>query len=234
MKAMILAAGRGERMRPLTDRTPKPLLTAQGKPLIDYHIERLAKAGWRDLVINHAWLGRQIEEWLGDGREYGVRIEYSPEKAPLETAGGIRRALDLLTRDDDWFLAINADIWTDFDLAGIPTPTPGMLAWLVLVDNPPHHPGGDFSLAPDGRVGLSGDGGRLTFAGISLLHRDLFTGLDPDQPRKLAPLLKAAMAADRVRGHFHHGHWYDIGTPERLEALHHWLGQRRTANPTTP
>lgn len=232
MKAMILAAGRGERMRPLTDRTPKPLLTVQGKPLIDYQIERLAKAGWRDLVINHAWLGRQIEEWLGDGRRYGVTIEYSREATGLETAGGIRHALALLTRNDDWFLVINADVWTDFDLAAIPAPDPGILAWLVLVNNPPHHPGGDFTLTADGHVRAVGDGGRLTFAGISLLHRKLFTGLDPDQPRKLAPLLEAAMAADRVRGHFHDGHWYDIGTPERLAALDHWLGQQRTAKPT--
>jgi MurNAc alpha-1-phosphate uridylyltransferase len=232
MKAMILAAGRGERMQPLTETTPKPLLRAGGKPLIEYHIERLAAAGWRNLVINHAWLGDQIETWLGDGARFGVHVEYSREGTPLETAGGIRRALDLLTTDSDWFLVVNADIWTDFDPADLPAPPTDALAWLVLVANPPHHPEGDFMLAPDGRVHPAGKGRRLTFSGISLLHRDLFANTDPHRPAKLAPLLREAMNAGRVRGHFHTGHWYDIGTPERLAALDYWLGQQKTANPT--
>lgn len=225
MKAIILAAGKGERMRPLTEKTPKPLLQAAGKPLIDYHIERLAAAGWRDLVINHAWLGEQIEAYLGEGQRYGVHIDYSREGTPLETAGGIRRALPLLCEDSDWFLAINGDIWCDYDFRALPRPGPDQRAWLLLVPNPGHHPEGDFILTEDGRVGEAGEGVRRTFAGISLLHRDLFEHVDPDQPSRLAPLLRRAMAQHQVTGHLHPGHWYDIGTPERLNALDHWLQQ---------
>lgn len=225
MKAMILAAGKGERMRPLTEQTPKPLLQAAGKPLIEYQIERLAAAGWRDLVINHAWLGDQIEAYLGNGERFGVHIDYSREGEPLETAGGIRRALPLLCAGNDWFLVINGDIWCDFDFRAIPDPEPGNLAWLLMVTSPPHHPGGDFVLGEKGEVTENGAGQRLTFAGISLLHRRLFAKIADAQPSRLAPLLRHAMRNHQVKGHFHPGHWYDIGTPERLTALDQWLQQ---------
>ena len=221
MRAMILAAGRGERMRPLTDHTPKPLLPAGGKPLIVWHIERLAAAGIRDIVINHAWLGEQLPAALGDGSRYGVRIAYSAESIALETAGGIAQALPLLGEQP--FLVINGDIWCDWDPAQA-----GALArqldaaradaWLLLVDNPDHHPAGDFALAADGRVGADGSV-RLTFAGIGLYRPALFAGLPPATPAPLAPLLRAAMARGAVRGTHHGGYWTDVGTPQRLAAL---------------
>ncbi|SFR82027.1 MurNAc alpha-1-phosphate uridylyltransferase [Marinobacter daqiaonensis] len=213
---MILAAGKGERMRPLTLTTPKPLLEAGGAPLIVHHIRKLRAAGLTELVINHAWLGDQIESYLGDGGDYGVTIQYSREDAPLETAGGIIQALPLLTDDDSWFLVINGDIWHDLDLTRLSPPTQGK-ALLVLTDNPPHHPGGDFVLQPDGRL-EHGEGDRLTFTGISLLHASLFEGLNPGH-RKLAPLLREAMAGGEVAGLHHRGQWLDIGTPERLDQL---------------
>lgn len=217
MKAMILAAGKGERMRPLTLTTPKPLLPAGGKPLIVHHLENLRRAGFRDLVINHAWLGAQIEETLGNGEELGLSIRYSPEGEPLETAGGIQRALALLTdQGEDWFLVINGDIWCDFDLASL-TPPDGADALLVLTDNPPHHPGGDFCLQNDGMISADGDQ-RMTFTGISLLHRRLFENLLPG-PMKLAPILHDAIASQRAKGIHHTGRWMDIGTPERLREL---------------
>ena len=220
MKAMILAAGKGERMRPLTLTTPKPLLPAGGQPLIVHHLNRLKQAGYQEVVINHAWLGQQIEDALGDGSHFGLRIDYSAEGEPLETAGGIQRALPLLTdRGDDWFLVINGDIWCDFDLAEL-TPPDDADALLVLTDNPSHHPSGDFCLAEDGKVTEPGENGAhpLTFTGISLLHRNLFDGLAPGA-LKLAPLLRAAMGEDRVRGLHFQGLWMDIGTPERLRTL---------------
>lgn len=219
MKAMILAAGKGERMRPLTLTTPKPLLEAGGKPLIAYHLENLKRAGFADVVINHAWLGQQIEQTLGNGGAFGLEIHYSPEGEPLETAGGIVRALPLLTSaGEEWFLVINGDIWTDFPLAALQPPTtPDCDALLVVTDNPDHHPEGDFALQPDGT--LTSEGGyKLTFTGISLLHRRLFTGLD-DSAGKLGPVLRRAMAHRRVRGLHHRGQWMDIGTPERLAEL---------------
>ncbi|HLV76502.1 MAG TPA: nucleotidyltransferase family protein [Marinobacter sp.] len=219
MKAMILAAGKGERMRPLTLHTPKPLLEAGGKPLIVYHLEALQAAGYRDIVINHAWLGAQIEQRLGRGDRFGVRIRYSPETEPLETAGGIVRALPLLTGPgNDWFVVINGDIWTDFPLSHLQRPEdPDCTALLVLTDNPAHHREGDFALAPDGT--LAPDGRRkLTFTGISLLHRRLFDGLD-DRAGRLGPVLRKAMTAGQVRGVHYQGQWMDIGTPERLAAL---------------
>jgi MurNAc alpha-1-phosphate uridylyltransferase len=219
MKAMILAAGRGNRMRPLTDHTPKPLLAAGGKPLIQHQIERLAAAGIRDLVINHAHLGHQIESALGDGSHLGVAIRYSPEGEgrALETGGGIFKALPLLGPDP--FLVVNADVWTDFAFDAI-TLAPGDLAQLVLVGNPDHHQGGDFALLA-GRVRASGEP-RFTFGGIGLYSPALFAdcqgGAFP-----LAPLLRAAMEEDRVGGQVHGGHWHDIGTPQRLAALDRWL-----------
>lgn len=217
MKAMILAAGKGERMRPLTLTTPKPLLSVGGKPLIVHHLEHLKQAGFREVVINHAWLGDQIEYTLGNGERFGLSLEYSREGTPLETAGGIVRALPLLTaRGSDWFLVINGDIWTDFPLAEL-VPAPDKDAVLVLTDNPPHHPEGDFQLLESGEL-VSDGPGKLTFTGISLLHRRLFAGLD-DSAGKLGPVLRRAMGRGRVAGCYHGGGWVDVGTPERLREL---------------
>ncbi|MEC7378247.1 MAG: nucleotidyltransferase family protein [Pseudomonadota bacterium] len=229
MKAMILAAGKGERMRPLTLSTPKPLLKAGGKPLIAYHLERLHDAGIQNVVINHAWLGDQIEETLGGGQSFGVSIQYSREGEPLETAGGIVRALPMLTGPDcDWFLVINGDIWCDFDLSTLlplaVTPPANTDAVLVVTHNPPHHPSGDFHLNAEGLL-TDDDRDRHTFTGISLLHRRLFDGLS-DQAGKLGPVLRGAMAQKRVRGLFHPGQWVDVGTPERLRALDRQLHGR--------
>lgn len=223
-KAMILAAGLGERMRPLTDHTPKPLLVAGGKPLIVWQIERLRTAGFADLVINHAHLGRQIEDFLGDGSAYGVRIQYSREPEPLETAGGIATALNLL--GDAPFLVTNGDVYVDFDYARLQPVLAGMasakrdLAHLVLVDNPPHHPNGDFVLR-ENRVGSPPTHaiGKFTFSGIGCYQPSLFAGLIPGNKAKLAPLLTAAMLADRVSGEHFSGRWEDVGTPARLAAL---------------
>ena len=220
MKAMILAAGRGERMRPLTDTCPKPLLVAGGKALIVWHIERLAAAGIVDLVINHAHLGRMIEDALGNGARFGVRIRYSPEGSALETAGGIARALPLL--GDAPFLVVNGDVFCDADFAGLRRAAeelnPVRCAHLLLVTNPAHHPEGDFGLTPDGLV-REGEGDRLTFSGLGAYHPALFAGLSPDAPAKLAPLLRAAMARNRVSGARLLGRWVDVGTPERLREL---------------
>jgi MurNAc alpha-1-phosphate uridylyltransferase len=218
MRAMILAAGRGERMRPLTDTVPKPLLPAGGKPLIVWHIERLAAAGLRDIVINHAWLGANIERELGDGARWGVRIRYSPE-APqaLETAGGIRQALPLL--GDEPFLVVNGDIWCDWDPIQAPARARELagLAWLLLVDNPAHHPGGDFHLDAQGKVRDAEP--RLTFSGIGIYRPELFGGLPAGEPARLAPLLRAAMERGQVAGVHHTGRWTDVGTPQRLAEL---------------
>jgi MurNAc alpha-1-phosphate uridylyltransferase len=221
MKAMILAAGRGERMRPLTDHTPKPLLKAGGKTLIEYHITSLAAAGFRDLVINHAHLGAQIEAVLGNGERYGVRITWSREPdAALETGGGIFQALAWL--EGDCFLVVNADIWTDYPFARLARPISG-LAHLVLVDNPPQHPQGDFALR-DARVLTEGTP-RLTFSGIGVYHRDLFRGSQPGR-FPLAPLLRTAMGSGQVSGEYYTGAWRDIGTPERLGELDRELSVR--------
>lgn len=222
MKAMILAAGKGERMRPLTLATPKPLLEAGGAPLIVHHIHKLRAAGFHQLVINHAWLGDQIEAALGDGKALGVSIAWSREQQPLETAGGIIHALPLLDGDEGWFAVINGDIWHDVDLSRLKPPARGR-ALLVLTDNPPHHPQGDFSLNTDGRV-VDDQPDRLTFTGISLLHRSLFDELAPG-PRKLAPILREAMARGDVQGLYHQGKWMDIGTPQRLAELDRLLTQ---------
>ncbi len=214
MKAMILAAGRGERMRPLTDRTPKPLLTVGGKPLIQYHLEALARAGVRDIVINHAHLGAQIEQALGDGSRFGVLIHYSPEpEGALETGGGIFQALPLLGPAP--FLVVNGDIWTDYPFERLPERPQG-LAHLVLVGNPPHHPQGDFALH-DGQV-LEDGGHRLTFSGIGVYVPALFAGCEPGR-FPLAPLLRRAMAGGQVGGEHYRGRWVDVGTPGRLAEL---------------
>ncbi|MBK5004393.1 N-acetylmuramate alpha-1-phosphate uridylyltransferase MurU [Pseudomonas sp. S32] len=221
MKAMILAAGKGERMRPLTLHTPKPLVPLAGRPLIEYHLQALAAAGITDVVINHAWLGQQIERHLGDGSRFGLRIRYSAEGEPLETGGGIFKALPLL--GDEPFVLVNGDIWTDYDFSRLQCPLQG-LAHLVLVDNPSHHGHGDFRLV-DGQV-LDGDNapGTLTFSGISLLHPSLFDGCQPGA-FKLAPLLRQAMAAGKVSGERHAGRWVDVGTLERLAEAERLLGE---------
>jgi len=214
MKAMILAAGRGERMRPLTDHTPKPLLQVGGKPLIVWHLERLAAAGFQDIVINHAHLGAQIESALGDGSQWGVRIQYSPEKIALETAGGIANAMPLLGNAP--FLVVNGDVYTDIDFGTLKLVPPN-LAHLVMVNNPPQHAAGDFALS-SGK--LSADGTeKLTFSGIGIYLPSLFASIVRGDAAKLAPLLKAAMAQGLVSGSHHRGAWHDIGTPERLQAL---------------
>lgn len=222
MKAMILAAGHGERMRPLSDTTPKPLLLAGGKPLIAWILENLAAAGFREIVINHSHFGRQIESTLGDGAVFGVRIIYSPEKRALETAGGIVQALPLLGEQP--FLAVNGDIYCDFDftrllprLSRMRGKTDSDCAYLVLVDNPAHHPEGDFRLERN-RVTL-GETRKLTFSGIGLYHPALFAAVPRGGKSKLAPLLLGQIAAGKVGGEYYRGLWRDVGTPERLREL---------------
>lgn len=222
MRAMILAAGRGERMRPLTDNCPKPLLPVGGKPLIVWHLERLAAAGFRQVVINHAHLGAMIEAALGNGAAWGLEIAYSPEPpGALETAGGIVQALPLLGPAP--FLVVNGDVYCNWDCARARTLELGEdEAHLVLVPNPPQHPEGDFVLQGD-RVGEQG-GDRCTFAGIGLYRPSLFAGLERGAPARLAPLLRQAMARQRVGGELHRGRWEDVGTPARLQALDEALG----------
>jgi MurNAc alpha-1-phosphate uridylyltransferase len=221
MRAMILAAGRGERMRPLTDHTPKPLLEVGGKPLIVWHIERLVAAGIPDIVINHAWLGDKIEAALGDGDRWGARIRYSPEQRALETAGGIARALPLL--DDAPFLVVNGDIWCDWAINRAHGWADRMARekaamWLLLADNPPHHEQGDFVLRPDSTLALTG-GPRLTFAGIALYAPRFFSSVPADTPVPLAPLLRRAIEIGGALGEHHQGQWVDVGTPARLQQL---------------
>lgn len=219
MKAMILAAGRGERMRPLTDHTPKPLLPAGGKPLIVWHLERLAAAGFAEVVINHAHLGQQIEDSLGDGSRWGLTLRYSPEGATgLETAGGIAHAMHRQLLGDAPFLVVNGDVFCDWDFARARQFELGQgLAHLVLVDNPPQHPGGDFALEGDLVANLGQTA--LTFAGIGIYAPELFDQLPDNTPAKLAPLLRAAADLGCVTGEHHRGDWVDVGTPERLAAL---------------
>ena len=214
MRVMILAAGRGERMRPLTDVLPKPLLCVGGKPLIVHHIEKLVRAGVRELVINHAWLGDKLEAALGDGSAYGVRIFWSAEEpGGLETAGGIRQALPLL--GDDPFLVVNGDIWLDCDYAQfVQQPLGTDLAHLWLVDNPPQHPQGDFCLQ-QGRV-LDRLG--LTFSGVALYQPEAFADV-PCGKVPLRPWFQRWIAAGRVGGSHLQADWRDIGTPQRLTEL---------------
>lgn len=227
MKALIFAAGLGERMRPLTDATPKPLLAVGGKPLIAWHLEKLAAAGVHDVVVNTSWLAPQFPETLGNGARWGLRIAYSHEgETPLETGGGMLHALPLL--GDAPFLAINGDIWTDLDFARLPDAPHGD-AHLVMVDNPEHNPKGDFALDADGRLASRGDR-CLTFAGIGVYRPRLFerwrevigdaAGAAETPPRfGLTPLLRDAMARGRVSGERHAGQWTDVGTPTRLADL---------------
>ena len=222
---MILAAGRGERMRPLSDRIPKPLLEVGGTPLIVRHLQKLAAAGCTEVVINHAHLGDMIEAALGDGGRYGVNIAYSREPHALETAGGIAFALPLLGAEP--FVVVNADVYSEFDYARLLAAGARLGeddAWLVLVDNPAHHPDGDFALR--GRRVVT-DGARLTFSGLAVYRPQLFAGLAPGSRAPLAPLLRAAIAAGRAGGDYFEGAWSDVGTPERLTALDRALRQRR-------
>lgn len=208
---MILAAGRGERLRPLTDRVPKPLLPVAGKPLIVHHLEGLSRAGFDEVVVNLSWLGGQIRDLLGDGDGFGLSISYSEEPEALETAGGILQALPQL---GERFIVVNADIFTDYDFALLRRADSA--AHLVLVENPAHNPRGDFTLE-NSRVGNSGPP-RYTFSGIAQYRREFFDGLEPGK-RSLAPLLRAAADRGRVSGELFTGDWTDIGAPERLRLL---------------
>ena len=219
MKAMVLAAGRGERMRPLTDHTPKPLLKVGGKPLIVWHLERLAKSGFKEVVINHAHLGAQIEAALGNGASWGLSIKYSPEKVALETAGGIANALPLLTDNGTKakpFLVVNGDIFTKIDFVFLQLKL-NMLAHLVLIDNPPQHLQGDFAIEAGM---LKNEGSQmLTFSGVGVYHPDLFAAIVRGEPAKLAPLLRKAIDNNAATAQYYQGVWHDIGTPERLKNL---------------
>lgn len=220
MKAFILAAGRGERMRPLTDHTPKPLLVVGGKPLIVWHLERLAAAGFKEIVINHAHLGALIEQTLGDGAQWGLRIQYSPEPpGALETAGGIASALPLL--GDEPFLVVNGDVYCDFDFGRFFRLTAEgwqPAAHLAMVENPAHHTGGDFSL--DGEHVIYANGEQtLTYAGIGIFSPSFFVGVQSGTVMKLRPLLDAAIATGTLTGERFAGRWVDVGTPQRLAEL---------------
>ena len=227
LPCFLLAAGRGERMRPLTDDLPKPLLTIRNKSLLVWHIDTLAKAGIQSIVINHAWLGEKIEASLGDGGQFGLRIQYSPEGTALETAGGIVKALPIL-QAEDYFLVINGDVFTPnlnvnklMEEAAILRSNPAKpLAHLLMVPNPIQHPTGDFYLK-DGQVSDTELAGaeRLTFSGIGIYHKDLFKDLEFGAPAKLAPLLKEAMGQNKVSGEKYSGPWHDVGTPQRLQEL---------------
>ena len=216
---MILAAGRGERMRPLTLKTPKPLLPVGGQPLLAHHLLRLAAGGVEEVVINVSWLGGQIEAFCGDGSAWGLSIRYSREPEPLETAGGIVQALPLLGAAP--FLVVNGDVFMDYDVPALAARAAAVVpagAHLLLAENPAHHPGGDFALR-DGRVVEPASGeATLTFTGTALYHPAFFAGLAPGS-RPLRPLFEAAMAAGRLGGERHRGRWVDVGTPERLAAL---------------
>lgn len=226
MKALIFAAGLGERMRPLTDATPKPLLAVGGKPLVEWHLEKLAAIGVDEVVINISWLAAQFPQRLGDGARWGLRIRYSHEGAtPLETGGGMLQALPLLGEEP--FLLVNGDIWTDFDFARLPREPDG-LAHLVMVDRPPQATHGDFALDDDGFVRSDGPN-RLTYAGLGVYRPRLLdgwrarsgdAGADETPPRfRLAPILRAHMAANAITGEHHRGRWTDVGTPQRLAQL---------------
>jgi len=229
MKAMILAAGRGERMRPLTDHTPKPLLEAGGKPLIVWHIERLVAAGLRDIVINCAWLAERLRACLGNGERYGARLQWSPENPALETAGGIARALPRL--GPEAFLVVNGDIWCDWDFRQAPQRARDLgrkdaRAWLLLVENPPHHAQGDFGLDASGRVlDRPTANEAFTFSGVGVYSPSLFDEVSGREPAALAPVLRQAIRDEKVIGSRHDGRWLDVGTPERLRQLDAQLGR---------
>ena len=214
-------------MRPLTDKLPKPLLTIQNKSLLAWHLEALANAGVKNVVINHAWLGYKIEESLGTGKEFGLQIQYSPEETALETAGGIVKALPLL-QANDYFLVINGDVFCPNlpihqilrEVSKIKKQACPVLAHLLMVPNPVQHPEGDFYLQGN-RVSAQdlANSEKLTFSGIGLYHKDLFQGLEVGKPAKLAPLLQAAMEENKVSGEKYLGPWHDVGTPQRLQEL---------------
>jgi MurNAc alpha-1-phosphate uridylyltransferase len=227
MRAMILAAGRGERMRPLTDSTPKVMLEAGGRPLIEWHLDKLRQAGVERVVINHAWLGEQIPRHLGDGARFGLEILYSAEQEALESAGGIANALPLIGEHP--FMVVNGDVFTDLDFATL-APRVQQLdpnqrsAHLVLIANPEHNPQGDFAMSGD-LVQAEGVR-RLTFSGIGAYHPALFAGLVRGERARLAPLLRAAMGRDMVSGERYDGLWVDVGTPQRLADLDRLLRSR--------
>ena len=232
MKAMILAAGLGNRMRPLTDHTPKPLLCAGGKPLIEYHLENLQRAGIHEVVINLAYLGEKIRTHLGDGQQFDLAIKYSTEPEPLETGGAILHAMDLLGTEP--FLLINGDVWCDLEFAHfIQQPfNENQLGHLLLVPNPPFHPQGDFALADCGQLLDDPDKihpQRFTFGGISLLKPELIAGY-PGKRQKfpLVEVLRRAINHQQLTGQAHLGHWSDVGTPERLQDLENYLAQHPT------
>ena len=226
MKVMLLAAGKGTRMLPLTEKVPKPLLQAGGRSLIEHQIRKLKAAGFGEFVINHAWLGRQLEQALGDGSSLGVDIQWSPEEEPLETAGGIVQALPLLGQQT--FAVVNADVWTDYPFnrlhAALATEK---LAHLVLVPNPVQHPAGDFVLQENAEVQMPqpGNGFTHTFSGIAVYHPDLFATV-PARKFPLLPLLRQAMVSNSVSGELYKGIWIDIGTPQRLQSLDDMLSGR--------
>lgn len=236
MKAMILAAGLGNRMRPLTDHTPKPLLCAGGKPLIEYHLENVQRAGIREVIINLAYLGEKIRAHLGDGQQFGLKIIYSTEPEPLETGGAILHALDLL--GEEFFLLVNGDVWCDLEFAQFiqqpfvaTTFATKQLGHLLLVPNPEFHPQGDFALASNGVLLDDPEKThpqRFTFGGISLLKPELIASY-PDKRQKfpLVDVLRRAIDNGQLTGKLHHGHWSDVGTPQRLQALNDYLPQQK-------
>ncbi|MDO6563969.1 nucleotidyltransferase family protein [Amphritea sp. 1_MG-2023] len=226
MRAMILAAGLGTRMRPLTLTTPKPLLPVAGKPLIEYHIERLVAAGVTDIVINHAWLGAQLEACIGDGQRWGIKIHWSAETEPLETGGGILRALPWLSVQGEPFLLVNGDVFTNYPFAQLIAQAlqADDLAHLVMTTNPAHHPIGDFQL--EQRRVLEEGEAKLTYSGISVISPQLFEGCREGK-FALAPLLRKAMQSGRVSGERFSGYWQDIGTPERLQDVREDINKGR-------
>lgn len=228
MKAMILAAGLGRRMRPLTDHTPKPLLSVAGKPLLQYHLEALQRAGIGEVVINLAYLGEQIRDFVGNGEAFGLKVHYSEEPEPLETGGALLQALPLLGEAP--FLLVNGDVWTDYPLAQLTEPPlPDAIdGRLLLVPNPRFHTQGDFGLTNEQRLSLTDEAPRYTFSGISLLRPGLIA--DYPEKRRIFPLLEAlqtAIKAGRLEGRLHDGAWSDVGTPERLTLLRKTLGDTR-------
>ncbi len=226
--AMLLAAGRGERMRPLTDHTPKPLLEVAGQSLIERHISKLADAGFERIIINHAHLGEQIVSAIGNGSRWRVAISYSHEHQALETAGGIANALSLI--GSEAFAVANCDVYSEYDYHGLKSAAERLVqdhrrvAHLVLVDNPAHNPMGDFAL--DKGIVIPADKGKLTFSGLAAYHRSLFASVSPGEKKPLAPLLVAEMLAGRVTGEHYRGIWTDVGTPERLKALNDYLSRK--------
>ncbi|WP_067865260.1 N-acetylmuramate alpha-1-phosphate uridylyltransferase MurU [Neptuniibacter marinus] len=225
MKAMILAAGMGKRMRPLTLTTPKPLLEIAGVPLIEYHVRRLVAAGFSDIVVNHAWLGDQIEAYLGDGRRFGANIVFSREAEPLETAGGIRKALPLLeSKDETSFILVNGDVFTDFPYSSL-NQLADKSPYLVLVPNPAHNPEGDFCLN-EGRL-YADRGEKYTFSGVSVLPLEMFADLVEGEVAALGPILREAIVKGEARGAVYDGFWADVGTPERLRQIDYLVQEQK-------